>query len=121
MSDRGKATSKRLRQLAVPDFALATVLAGRNLQDHDSISLHVFRCSPGADTPIMVHDLNATVSSGELARSADVPPETVWVVQGDASFPYSVQIAKADRQVLKVSIPQGTDGEMIEVYTSSRK
>jgi hypothetical protein len=118
MEALGKATSRPLQHLAVPDFALATVLAARSLSHRDSIVLHVFRCSPGADHPIVVHDLNATVSTGTHARSAGAQPEAVWLINGDASFPYKAIIAKSDGQVLKVTMPQGSVGEMIEVYTS---
>jgi hypothetical protein len=117
----GKTSSRPLQQLAVPDFALASVLATRSLATNDSIKLHVFRCSPGADSPLVVHDLNAVVRSGTLARSVHDQPEAVWMISGAASFPYSAIIAKSDRQVLKVIIPQGSAGEMIEVYTGTRK
>jgi hypothetical protein len=116
MGERGSATSPLLKRDAVPDFALATVLAGRPLADGDSVHFHVFRCSPGADTPVPSFDLNAVVTSGTFARKESGSPEAVWIVTGDKGFPYAVQIAKSDRRVLKVTMPQGTDGEMIEVY-----
>ncbi len=121
MASHGKATSAALQHDAIPDFALAWLLAARPLADHDSITLHTYRCSPGAPTQVLVNTLNAVVSSGMLARLPGTAPEPVWIVRGDHSFPYHAQIAKSDRMVLKVTLPQGTAGEMVDVYTSSRE
>ena len=117
---RDNATSSILERNAFPDFAVAWVLAGRPLADNDSIRLTVYRCAPAADTVIPLFELDAIVSSGTLARGEGKAPEPVWIVSGAKSFPYVAQIAKADRQVLRVRMPQGTVGEMVDVYVASR-
>jgi hypothetical protein len=118
---RDKATSSTLQRGAIPDFAVAWVLAGRPLADHDSVKLSLYRCVPAADVVISLYELNAVVSSGSQSRTEGNPPEAVWIITGDKSFPYVAHIAKSDRQVLKVLMPQGTVGEMVDVYVSSRK
>ncbi len=118
---RNPATSSAFQWTAIPDFAVAWALADRQLADNDTIRLAVYRCAPGADAVIPMYELNAVVSSGTLARSNGQPAEPVWIVAGDKAFPYAAHIAKSDRQVLKVLMPQGTVGEMVDVYVSSRK
>jgi hypothetical protein len=106
---------------AAPDFAIGPAVALRSLADGDTIRLTIVRCLPQRnDAAITLTPFVGVVASGQAPRAAGAPDEAVWNVVGGGDYPASVTIAKSDRQVFTVTIPQGTVGSQTESYRGTR-
>jgi hypothetical protein len=111
-----------LRGRVVPDFALGAVVAMRPLSDGDALRLTVVRCLPQwNEAAITLTLFVGVVASGEAPRAAGAPAEAVWRVTGGADYPASITIAKSDRQLLTVTIPEGSVGSQTESFRGTRK
>jgi hypothetical protein len=106
---------------AVPEFSLASILAAGQLADGDHPKFTAFRCSwsGSAPTALSAFKFNGTVKSDSLERGNSRTKEAVWTVTGAADYPFVATIAKSDREVLKVVIPQGSVGAMYETFLRS--
>lgn len=107
---------------ALPDFAVGPVLATHALADGDTIRFTVFRCLPDwKNAAIVILPFTGVVRSDRAPRSPGGVDEPVWVVEGSTDYHLVATIAKSDRQLLAVSIPQGTVGIQTERYRETRK
>ena len=100
---------------AVPAFALGVALAAQELEAGATVRIGVLPLAAGSGLTA-VRSFTGTVREDSLARVFGSPAEPVWVIVGDASYPAEAWIARADRQPLKLVLPQGTVGTMIEEY-----
>lgn len=100
---------------AVPAFALGVALASRELKAGDTVRVGVLPLAPGGGL-FTLRAFAGAVRDDAHARSFGSGAEPVWAIVGDGSYPAEVWVAKADRQVLKLVLPQGTVGIMIEEY-----
>lgn len=121
--NNGEAKPWKYEGQLVPEFAVAHALAAMDLKDGATYKLNVFHCSwhSGAEIALRMKPLNVTVKSDKLARTGKTEAEPAWLVAGDSSYPYQLWVAKSDRHVLKVVLPQGEVGEQVDVLVSTSK
>jgi hypothetical protein len=104
----------------VAEHAVSHVLSGMQLEENRKLELRVYRCEDAhASEPVRTWNLQAVVTTGEHVRTAAAPLEKVWIVKGDANYPYIAMIAQSDRMVLRFEIPQGSDS-MVGEYRGTR-
>lgn len=102
---------------AVPDIALGPMLAARDLHDGLAVAITVIRFN----TALFRYPLRAVVTSGSVTRRGATAAEPVWVIEGGAEFRARVVIAKGDRTVLEVTLPQGMEGSQTETFAGGQR
>ncbi len=108
----GEGVNDSLPANAVPDFVLGHVLASRDLKDGMSIIVPVFRFN----TRLFEFTLTGKVTSGTYPRAGAKAPEPVWIIEGAPGFNARIVVAKSDRAVLELKLPQGTEGSQTETF-----
>ncbi len=98
---------------AIPDFALGHVLAASTLAEGVPIATTVFTYSRN---DVRRDPFSGIVSSGEFKRADAGASEPVWIVVGKSGYAARVTIAKSDRQVLQILLPQGTVGSQTDTF-----
>jgi hypothetical protein len=131
MLERGELTGKlgdgtvptavRVQGVAVPDFAIGAYLASRPLTAGDTARFTMFRCLPrDGRSAIQSQSVTGVVRDGAEARAGAAGPEPVWIVSGDASYPFVAVIAKKDRMLLRSVTLQGSVGYSTDGYARTR-
>ena len=108
--------------VAVPGYALGAFLAGTALTDGATIPLTILSCLPhrGAGAIERVR-FTGTVASDTATRTGAAAAEPVWVITGDSAFAAKVSIAKSDRTILALQLPQGTVGVSTDTFVGTRR
>jgi hypothetical protein len=97
----------------IHDEMLPFVAATADLRDGDTLSIPVFSFN---GVVFRQMSFRASVRAAVHARSPGLSPEPVWVLTGDATYPATVTVARADRAVLHAVIPRGTIGVETMTY-----
>jgi hypothetical protein len=106
-----EATPVVLKGDVVADFAIGQWLAARRFSDGDTIRVTIIRCLPQfREKAITTLPFVGIVKSGDRPRLPDGPNEPAWIIEGRPDYPMIVMLSKRDRQVLSLTIPQGTVG-----------
>lgn len=105
---------------AIPDFALGAYLAMRAFGAGDTVKVSVVRCLPGAITQLEARDVPLIIHSDTATRGGGAPEEA-WFIDSAGLYDIKVWIAKSDRTVLRVELPQGQMGHSIETIVRSQK
>jgi hypothetical protein len=95
----------------VADFAMGHWVAARRISEGDTIRATIIRCLPQfREGAIATLPFAGIVKSGERPRLPDGPNEPAWIIEGRPDYPMVIVLAKRDKQLLSLTIPQGTVG-----------
>jgi hypothetical protein len=106
----------------IPDFAAGSLVALRTLADGDTVRFTSIKCLPYfKDKAITTKPFVGIVRTADVPRTVDARPEPAWVIEGGASYHMVIKIAKRDRQVLELTIPEGSVGEQTLAYAGTKR